>query len=54
VVAGRGVDADALSTATFVLGPTAGKELLENLRVHGLFVTSTGEIRTTENWCVLL
>ena len=54
VVAGRGVDADALSTAAFVLGPTAGKELLENLGVHGLFVTSTGEIRTTENWCVLL
>ncbi|GAB4415978.1 MAG: FAD:protein FMN transferase [Bacteroidia bacterium] len=40
--------ADALATAAFVLGPTAGLDLLERLRgVEGLLITDTGQWLTT-------
>lgn len=41
-------DADALSTACFVLGPEAGMELLNSLPgAEGLFILRSGEIVTT-------
>jgi thiamine biosynthesis lipoprotein ApbE len=38
------MDADAISTATLVLGPAAGIALIERLTaVEGVIVTKTGE-----------
>jgi thiamine biosynthesis lipoprotein len=45
VIAKNTVDADALSTAAFVLGETGGMDLIEKiLGVEGLMITSKGEI----------
>ncbi len=49
VIAPTGMEADALSTAAFVLGPQAGLELLENLGLQGVIVDSEGKIYWTEN-----
>jgi len=41
----KGVDADILSTAVFVLGPDEGMELIEKLpNTEGLIVKNNGEI----------
>jgi thiamine biosynthesis lipoprotein len=37
------MDADALSTSTFVLGPVDGIAFLERMGVEGMLVTKTGE-----------
>ena len=47
VVAPTAMAADGLATAAFVLGPEAGRRLLEEQGVEGLFVTSSGELRQT-------
>jgi thiamine biosynthesis lipoprotein len=48
VVAGQALEADALATAAFVLGPDAGIDLLENLRhVEGLVVGRDRRIRVS-------
>lgn len=45
IIAPRGIDADALSTAVFVLGPFRGMELIEQLDdVEGLIITAKREI----------
>jgi thiamine biosynthesis lipoprotein len=44
------IDADALSTSVFVLGPERGKELLDSLGVKGLIVASDGRVVTSEAW----
>ncbi|MEM2481449.1 MAG: FAD:protein FMN transferase [Candidatus Hadarchaeales archaeon] len=54
VVASRGIDADPLSTASFVLGPENGRLLLERLGAFGLFVDSSGNLLQTENWGLLV
>lgn len=41
------LDADALSTAIFILGEEKGIELLESLGVKGLVITETMEIKAT-------
>jgi thiamine biosynthesis lipoprotein len=50
VIAANGLDADALTTAVFVLGPEKGKELLNSLEVAGLIVSSGGQIIMSEGW----
>ncbi|MCL0076588.1 FAD:protein FMN transferase [Dehalococcoidia bacterium] len=50
VIAGNCLDADALTTLVFVLGPEKGKELLNSLEVAGLIVDSAGEIIMSEAW----
>jgi thiamine biosynthesis lipoprotein len=48
VVAPTAMDADALSTAVFVLGPAAGRQLLEGMAgVEGLIVSNSGELLRT-------
>ena len=45
VVTSNAMDADALSTAVFVLGPREGIVLLDRLeRIEGMLVTKTGEL----------
>jgi thiamine biosynthesis lipoprotein len=45
------MDADALSTAVFVLGPREGIALLDRLeRVEGMIVTKTGELFTSRSF----
>jgi thiamine biosynthesis lipoprotein len=50
VVARNCLDADALTTLVFVLGPEKGKELLDSLEVPGLIVDSAGQIIMSEAW----
>jgi thiamine biosynthesis lipoprotein len=50
VIADRAIDADALSTAVFVLGPEKGAELLSSLRAQGLIVAPCGNVTKTEAW----
>jgi len=46
IVANRGVTADAVATAVFVLGPKRGLELIETMKgVEGLVIDSDAEIR---------
>ena len=45
VVAERALDADALATAVFVLGPGEGRELLKKLPdVEGIIVDADGKV----------
>jgi thiamine biosynthesis lipoprotein len=45
------MDADALSTAAFVLGPAKGLDLLEGLEgVEGLIVTKDGDALRTRGF----
>jgi len=53
VVAPAGTQADALSTAAFVLGPERGRMILENQHVFGLFVDSQGNLIHTSGWELL-
>ncbi|MCI2427375.1 FAD:protein FMN transferase [Candidatus Acetothermia bacterium] len=50
IIAANCLDADALTTLVFVLGPEKGKELLNSLEVAGLIVDSHGEIIISEAW----
>jgi thiamine biosynthesis lipoprotein len=50
VIAENCIDADALSTSVFVLGPEKGKELLDFLGIKGLIVTSDEQIITSKAW----
>ena len=50
VVAPSAMVADAMSTAAFVLGPTAGIAFLERHHVRGLLVTSDHHRVTTRAW----
>lgn len=51
VQAATATDADALSTAIFVLGPEAGIALLDKLDgIEGMLVTKTGEIFTSKGF----
>ena len=48
IVADKAVDADALSTAVFILGPDAGMALIERLPdVEGVIVGATNEVRVS-------
>lgn len=47
VIAERCIDADALSTAVFVLGPGAGKALLDEYGYPGLIISADKEIITS-------
>jgi len=48
IVARKAVDADALSTAVFILGPDAGMALIEQLPgVEGVIVGATNEVRVS-------
>ncbi len=48
IVTARGVDADALSTAVFILGPDAGMALIERLPdVEGVIVGARNEVRVS-------
>ena len=49
VVAPTAMAADALATAAFVLGPTAGIRLLERQGVNGLIVSPTLERHSTRD-----
>jgi thiamine biosynthesis lipoprotein len=51
VVADSAMLADALATAAFVLGPTAGLDLLRRLDVDGLLITPDLEQHSTEGFC---
>jgi thiamine biosynthesis lipoprotein len=44
------IDADALSTAIFVMGPERGKELLDSLGVKGLIITSDKRVIVSDAW----
>ena len=50
VISPDAMDADALSTAAFVLGGEFSSVLLPVLGGQGLFMNSNGEITTTEGW----
>lgn len=51
VAAPSALEADALSTALFILGPEEAKEMVESLdRVDALFVSKSGAIATTEGF----
>ena len=48
VWAARGIDADALATAVFVLGPDQGLSLLDRTAdAEGLVVDAAGRVRET-------
>lgn len=48
IITDKSIDADALSTATYVLGLDASMELIESLdNVEAIFITDEGEILTT-------
>jgi thiamine biosynthesis lipoprotein len=47
VIAPTAMAADGLSTAAFILGLDAGRRLLEQSDVGGVFITPTGEIHRT-------
>jgi len=44
------IDADALSTTVFVMGPDDGKELLDSLGIKGLIITSDEQMITSDSW----
>lgn len=44
VIAPTAMAADGLATAAFILGPDAGRRLLEQSEVGGVFITRSGEI----------
>ena len=51
VVAATAMDADALATATFILGPSAGMALLESIDgAEGMMVTAGGDRVVTTGW----
>ena len=50
VIVGNCLDADALTTLVFVLGPEKGRELLNSLGVAGLIVDSAGLLIMSEAW----
>ena len=51
VAAPSALEADALSTAIFIIGPEQGKELVESMNlVDALFVSKSGEVVTTEGF----
>ncbi|MEM2300027.1 MAG: FAD:protein FMN transferase [Candidatus Hadarchaeales archaeon] len=52
VIASTCLDADALSTAVFVMGPENGAALIRNLSLSALIVSSSGEILKV-NWSVV-
>ena len=54
VIASTCLIADALSTTAFVLGPTAGMQLLERHDVEGMLITSSGETYSTSGFTGLL
>lgn len=47
---GECIDADALATGVFVMGPENGIALLNSLRIKGLIVSSDGKILTSRSW----
>lgn len=47
VVADRGLVADAISTAAFVLGPVEGAELIRKTGADAVFVTDSGDVCAT-------
>jgi FAD:protein FMN transferase len=49
VVTKKAIDADALSTTVFVLGPEDGLALLKKLHVQGLIITKDKEILKSQN-----
>ncbi len=54
VAAPSALEADALSTALFILGPEEAKEMVDSLeQVDALFVSKTGEVTTTEGFPLL-
>jgi FAD:protein FMN transferase len=50
IIAENCLTADALSTGVFVMGPEAGRLLLDSIGVGGLIVDARGQITTTNNW----
>ncbi len=51
VVADSAMDADALATTVFILGPSAGVALLESIDgAEGLMITTDGELVATVGW----
>ncbi len=51
ILAERSMDADALSTTVFVLGPEKGLSLLKKMpEVHALIVNRRGSVLTTPHW----
>ncbi len=51
ILAEKSMDADALATTVFVLGPEKGLSLIKKLpEVHGLIVNSRGTVLTSPNW----
>ncbi len=51
ILAEKSMDADALSTTVFVLGPEKGLALLKKLpEVHGLIVNIRGSVLTSPHW----
>ena len=54
VAAPSALEADALSTAIFIIGPEQGKKLVESMeRVDALFVSKSGEVVTTGGFTLL-
>jgi thiamine biosynthesis lipoprotein len=54
VIAPNALDADALSTAIFILGVDKGRDLVESMdHVDALFVTRSGHIEQTKGFAVL-
>jgi FAD:protein FMN transferase len=47
VITGEAMQADALATAVFVLGPERGMEFLRQNRAEGILVTASGEVLVT-------
>jgi thiamine biosynthesis lipoprotein len=50
VIADRCIDADALSTTVFVLGPEAGKALLDEYGYQGLIISAEKELITSNTF----
>lgn len=50
VIAAECVDADALATAVFVMGPDAGKALLDTLGLKGLIISADKQLVKTRAW----
>ena len=54
VAAPSALEADALSTALFILGPEEAEEMVESLdQVDALFVSKSGEVTSTESFPLL-
>ncbi len=50
IITYKGIDADALSTAVFVMGPEEGEKLLSSLGIKGLIVAPDGGVIKSESW----